>query len=230
MKRTLLLAVCIMVLTAFAASCTNSTCPQAASSAPAKTYTEDEVVAWVNDAPIPKSLLDEMVKQMPPYMKQQIQSPEGMKNLVENLVNVELVYQKAEKSGFANTEAMKEKIFQVSKQIVYAEFLQEAMKDLKPLTEEDAKKFYDENQQLFAKKTGDDKGQPMSFEEVKGQIMQLLSRQQQQGAFENVVNEIKTTATIRYNDKLLGVGPKMPPMPPMAPGNADLESLAPETK
>lgn len=319
MSRTICIALSIAVIALFLAGCTGNT----GSSAPSKaSLSDDEVIAWVNNEPIPKKMLDDMVAQMPPYLQNQLKTAEGMKNMVENLVNVELIYQKAMETGFDKSQAVLDKLAQVKKQVIYAEYLQKQLDEAGDPNDVMARKFYEENQGMFGgadevkashilfkvaddgsddskkreacdkllpdakkagadfaalakkysdspskdnggdlgffqkntmakpiadaafsmtkgdvrgciksqygyhilKKTDEKKGAAKPFEEVKEQIVQLLSRQGQQAIFTKVVAELKEGATIKYNDKLLG--PAAPPAMPSLPK----QDMAPGTK
>ena len=188
----------------------------------------DEIVAWVNDRPISKKAMDDTIAQMPPYMQQQFASPQGKKNLVERLVNVELIHQKAVANGFASRPEVQQKIKEVTKQVIYAEFLQEAMKNEQQPDEAAARAFYDENLKLFAAKGGEGDAQPKPFEEVKGQIIQFLGQQGQQQAFDRIIQENKTGASIRFNDQVLGLTKvDMPPAQPAPPAQPPAQPPAP---
>lgn len=308
MNRTICLVLSIAVFTILLAGCAGNT----DSGAPSKaTLSEDEIIAWVNNEPIPKKLMEDMIAQMPPYLQNQLKSAEGMKNMVENLVNVELIFQKAIEIGFDKEQAVLDKISQVKKQVIYAEYLQKQLKEAGDPNDAAARKFYEENPEMFGganevkashilfkvaddgsddskkreacekllpdaqksgadfaalakkysespskdsggdlgffqknmmakpiseaafsmskgdvrgciksqygyhimKKTDEKSGAAKPFEEVKAQIVQLLSRQGQQAIFTKIVAELKEGATVKYNDKLIGSAPATPSLP-----------------
>ena len=89
------------------------------------------------------------------------------------------------------------------------------------------RKFYDATPQLAEK----------DFEEVKGQIAQHLARQNQQEQYKKIVDGLKATAEVRYNDAVLDTYASAAPAAPatMLPGaltapkvEAEKETSAPE--
>ncbi len=267
-----------------------------------KEYKEDEVIAWVNGVAISKEQVDQMVSSLPPQIQMQARSARGMKNLIENLVNVELVYQLALKEGYMDRDEVKQKIFNITKQVVYSEYMQEVIEKSGKVDDAEAQKFYDENPNLFAvgaqvrashilfkvkedgsddttqrakcekilklalktdgdwdklvkehseggakdtggdlgffdpkmmaktiseaafklkdneinkecvkshngyhilRKTGAKEGETKSFDDVKAELITMLSRKNQQQVYEDTVGKLKTGADIKYNDKLM---------------------------
>ena len=231
MKSLTFFAICTLLILAIGIGCTAPT--TSTTKEQTKFYSEDEVVAWVNESPIPKKMLDDTIEQMPPFMKQQYGSPEGLKQLLEKMVDVEIVYQTAKEKGFASRPDIQDKIDQVVKQVVYSEFLKEELEKRSPSPDDAmAKQFYEENTTYFAPKEG---GDPKPFEEVKEQIVQHLKMQDQQKVYDVVLGEMKATALVRYNDKVLGVsdnagapahGSKEFPPPPGVPA----EKTEPKTE
>jgi hypothetical protein len=199
MKRLTYFVAGLLALAAFAIACNGQVAKKPAATADSislKSTTilpDDQVVAWVNNTPIPKKLMDDMIARMPAYMKPQLLSPDGMKNLVDNLVGVEVVYEKAAADGALQKAEMQEKLQQVVKQIVFGEFMQEATKDVKAPDEAAMRKFYDSTPQLASQK----------YEEVKEKIAQFLMQQAQQEAIAKIVNDLKAKASVKLNDKVI---------------------------
>jgi hypothetical protein len=158
-----------------------------------KKLPDDEVVAWVNNVPIPRKSLEDLINRMPPMMKPQLLNAEGLKSIVGNVVDVEVVYQEALKDGYMKKPDVVEKIDQLTRQLVFGEYMAAATKDMKTPDEAAIKKFYDSTPQLANQK----------FDEVKDKIAQYLSQQAQQEAMVKVVNDLKAKMTVKMNDKVV---------------------------
>ncbi|MCZ7583940.1 MAG: hypothetical protein M5R36_11680 [Deltaproteobacteria bacterium] len=209
MKYQVWTVIAVALVLAVGAGCTQnqdgtSGGPSVATPAHAAALPDSETIAWVNGTPIAKAMLDEMIEQMPPFMKAQVESEEGRRKLVENIVNVELVYQAAVKDGYDKKPDVRERLERVTKQVVSAAYLDEKMKDTPEPDDEAAKKFHAENPQLADK----------PFDQVKPQILQMLARQNQQEIFEKITNDLKAGAEVRYNDELLKAAPAAAPEAP----------------
>jgi peptidyl-prolyl cis-trans isomerase C len=144
MKRLAWILVVVIGFAAFIGGCAG---PGTSSSTP--TVVEGEIVAWVNNEPIPQSLVDTMLESIPPQMQAQVNTPDGMKNLVENLVNAELIFQQAKKDGFADSAAVQAKIGQLTKQVVYSEYIKDALAKQGKVDDAKALAFYNENKARF---------------------------------------------------------------------------------
>ena len=149
MKRYLFLLATIIIVMAFATAGCDCQKVDPLNGPVQKEYKEDEVIAWVNGIPIAKEQVDEMIASLPPQIQMQARTARGMKNLIENLVNVELVYQLAIKEGYMKRDDVKLKIFNITKQVVYSEYMQEAIEKASKVGDAEAEKFYNENPQLF---------------------------------------------------------------------------------
>jgi hypothetical protein len=189
---------------------------------------DDQIIAWVNNSPVPKKQMDEMIAQFPPYLKAQLSGAEGIKNMADNIIGMELVHQTAVKEGFEGRQDIKDQIELMRRQVIASKYLEEAMAKLQSEPDEAAmRKFYDATPQLAEK----------DFEEVKGQIAQHLARQNQQEQYKKIVDGLKATAEVRYNDAVLDSYASAAPAAPatMIPGaltapkvEAEKETSAPE--
>jgi uncharacterized membrane protein YheB (UPF0754 family) len=199
MKRLVYLMIVLLALLFAWAACDNMGAPKPAGqstpapAAGATTPAEGEAVAWVNNKPILKKQLEEMVAQMPPQIQDQIRTPEGLKTAVENLVGMELIHQKAVAEGYDKKTEVKDRIAEMTRQVVLASFMQDSMKNVPLPDEAAAKKFYEETSQLKSQK----------FEDVKERILEFLFQQEQQKALKALVEQLKTQANIKYNDQAL---------------------------
>jgi hypothetical protein len=211
MKRFLLILLCALIASVGMVSCTGSGTTGGAAKSTAPALEPADVLAWVNDVAVPKVYLDHMIAQLPPFLAGSMNTPDGRKRMAENLVNIELIYQKAQSDGFMKKDGVQNKLDQMKKQVAYAEYMTKAMEAIPEPDEAAAKAYYDANPTMFVNRAqkpeeGKEAVAPETkpFEEVKGQVVQMLKRQAQQAAYDTIVTELKTGATIRYNEKALG--------------------------
>ncbi len=160
----------------------------------APALTEDQTLAWVNEKPVAKKQMDEMIEQLGPYVKTQLTNPDQVKMMADGIIGMELIYQNAMAEGYAQREGVKDQIAMMKKQLISKMYLDDAMAKTQSEPDEAAmRKFYDETPQLADK----------DFETVKGQISMFLSRQNQQEQYQKIIDDLKTNANVRYNDAVL---------------------------
>jgi len=148
MVRILTVGVCIGLLLFGFIGCVdkNASVDVSTSSAPAG---DGEIAAWVNGTPITMAQVDDVIASMPAFYQKQMQTPEGKKNIVEKLVNVELVYSKAANEGFLKRDDIKSKIATFTKQLVYAEYMKEAIEKMVNTDDAALQAYYEENKDRF---------------------------------------------------------------------------------
>ncbi len=100
-----------------------------------------KVIVEINGDKITEGDLD-FLSEINPRIQRQLESPEGRKQIVDNLVDQNLLYQKATKEGLNRDPKVKAKV-DLYRRVIIAQALVE--KEI----EEAAKKFYDENPEEF---------------------------------------------------------------------------------
>jgi peptidyl-prolyl cis-trans isomerase C len=82
--------------------CQPQTAPPPPKPVPGAFESTSASVATVNGKPIPGALVDSLYEQLPPAMKKQLEQMGGREPLVEQVVDIELLYQKALEKGLAD--------------------------------------------------------------------------------------------------------------------------------
>lgn len=111
---------------------------------------ENKVLAIVAGKEIKESDLNAIIKRYPEENRAMFESEMGRKQLLEQVIATELLSKLAEEKNVNETQEYKEKIQEIGKQlateIVVNEILSQAT-----VSDEDAKKYYDENSEQFNK-------------------------------------------------------------------------------
>lgn len=123
----------------------------ATSAAPAKK--EGQVLAEVNGDTITTGDFKQELDNLPPYLKPMADTPEGKKELLDTMVVRELILQQAKKDGLDKSPEVAAKLEELKKRVVVEAFLKKKVEEQSKVTDEEMKKFYEENKEKF--KTGD---------------------------------------------------------------------------
>lgn len=109
-----------------------------------------EVEVWVEGEPITKIEVDETIENIPPLFRQKYETPEGRKELVENMVNGLLAVKEAKaRKLYLKAEVIKQ-IKDAIEQILQRALQQEVTQSIK-IPEREIEKFYYENRDKMYK-------------------------------------------------------------------------------
>ncbi|AJE04743.1 peptidylprolyl isomerase [Geobacter pickeringii] len=114
---------------------------------------EGAVIAEVNGETITSSDFKHELDNLPPYLKPMADTPEGKKELLDTMVVRELILQQARKDGLDKSPEVAAKLEELKKRIIVEGFLKKKVEEQAKVSDEEMKKFYDENKDKF--KTGD---------------------------------------------------------------------------
>ncbi len=162
------------------------------------------VLVLVNGTPLTEDYLQKMIRSLPEdYQNQFKNDPE---NLLEQLITRELLYQEAEKQGFARnltgiTDPEEKKDKAITK------LIQERNSKL-TVSEEESRRFYEERK---AEMRG------ASFEQVKEDIKNFLLQEKQGRAIDAYIESLKTGADIQRNENWLKQQRAKRPPDPLEP-------------
>ncbi|RNC66310.1 MAG: peptidylprolyl isomerase [Desulfuromonadales bacterium] len=121
------------------------------SAAPAKKG--GQVVAEVNGDAITTEDFKKELENLPPYLKPMADTPEGKKELLDTMVVRELILQQARKDNLDKSPEVAAKLEELKKRVVVEAFLKKKVEEQVKISDEELKKFYDENKDKF--KSGD---------------------------------------------------------------------------
>ncbi|WP_282003953.1 peptidylprolyl isomerase [Geotalea uraniireducens] len=144
--RTLVIAASVAAL----AGCGGKT-ETGSTSAPAKKA--GQVIAEVNGDSITTGDFQRELENLPPYLKPMAETPEGKKELLDTMVVRELILQQARKDGIDKSPEVAAKLEELKKRVIVDAFLKKKVEEQVNISDDELKKFYDENKDKF--KTGD---------------------------------------------------------------------------
>jgi peptidyl-prolyl cis-trans isomerase C len=115
------------------------------------------------------------------------ETADGKKELLETMVIRELIMQEAQKDGTDKSEAVQAKLEELKKRLVVEAYLKKKVEELAKVSDEDLKKFYDQNKDKF--KTGDQvKASHILVKEEK-QAQDILGQLKKGGNFEELAKK-----------------------------------------
>lgn len=110
---------------------------------------EATVLATVNGSDITSADFDREVKALPEYIRGMADTPQGKKEMLDTLVMRELILQQAAKEGLDKGKEIDEKLAELKKRIVVDTYLKKKVETDAKISDEELKKFYDQNLDKF---------------------------------------------------------------------------------
>ncbi len=111
---------------------------------------ENKVLASVEGKEITQEVVMKFLNDLGPEMAMQFQSPEGMKRVVDELVNQEIVYLDAIENKLDEKEEFKVELNRAKEGLLKQYAVNRLLKDVS-VTEEEVKKYFEENKEMFKK-------------------------------------------------------------------------------
>lgn len=108
-----------------------------------------KVIATVNGSKITSDDFDREVKALPEYIRAMAETPQGKKEMIDTLVMRELIMQQAAKDGVDKSKEVEEKLAELRKRIVVDTYLKKKVETESKISDEELKKFYDQNLDKF---------------------------------------------------------------------------------
>ncbi|HPX61155.1 MAG TPA: peptidylprolyl isomerase [Deltaproteobacteria bacterium] len=110
---------------------------------------ESKPLAEVNGKTLTTADLTRELKNLPDYLKAVAESPQGRKDMLDNMIIRELVLQQAAKDGVDKSPEIDEKLQDIKKRLIMEAFLKKKVEKDAMLSDADLKKFYDQNIDKF---------------------------------------------------------------------------------
>lgn len=117
------------------------------------TKKEGKVLAEVNSGSITTGDFDRELKNLPEYLKAMADTPQGRKEMLDTMVIRELILQQAAKDGLDKGAEIEDKLKDLKKRLIVESFLKKKVETESKVSDEDMKKFYEQNKDKF--KSGD---------------------------------------------------------------------------
>ncbi|MDA8168433.1 MAG: SurA N-terminal domain-containing protein [Nitrospiraceae bacterium] len=158
-------------------------------------------LAKVNDVVITKQMYDEELNALPEQLRQVFLRQGGPEAFLNELVNKELLYQEARKKGLDKDQRLAKAVEDYRKITMVKLLLQDQIENKTSVSDDDVKKFYDQNKQDFKVLSGKDKGKTVDFDMVKELIRQRLNSRRQEQAFNDYLNGLKKSNKVEINQQ-----------------------------
>ena len=110
---------------------------------------EGKVLAEVNSGSITTGDFDRELKNLPEYLKAMADTPQGRKEMLDTMVIRELILQQAAKDGLDKGAEIEEKLQDLKKRLIVESFLKKKVEVESKVSDEDMKKFYEQNKDKF---------------------------------------------------------------------------------
>ena len=110
---------------------------------------EGKVLAEVNSGSITTGDFDRELKNLPEYLKAMADTPQGRKEMLDTMVIRELILQQAAKDGLDKGTEIEDKLQDLKKRLIVESFLKKKVEVESKVSDEDMKKFYEQNKDKF---------------------------------------------------------------------------------
>jgi peptidyl-prolyl cis-trans isomerase C len=115
--------------------------------------TKDEVIVKAGSSKLTKKELQEDLKSLPPQTKAFLASPEGINRLKDELIKREVLYEEARKKGIEKSDDFKKRMEEFKKITLINMLLEQEIKNMQNVTENEAKEYYEKHKDEFIKPT-----------------------------------------------------------------------------
>lgn len=110
---------------------------------------EGKVLAEVNSGSITTGDFDRELKNLPEYLKAMADTPKGRTEMLDTMIIRELILQQASKDGLDKGAEIEEKLQDLRKRLIVESFLKKKVESESKVSDEDMKKFYEQNKEQF---------------------------------------------------------------------------------
>jgi peptidyl-prolyl cis-trans isomerase C len=150
---------------------------------------EEGVLAKVDGTSITEAQLEERMTGMPAYMRQQFETPEGQKRLLDGLIEEELYYKDAIASGLDKRQDLKDEISRIERNVLIRHYYDKVIEVRSAVADSEVVAYYDEHPQDFRVGEGDS---VRPYEEVREDIVSRLSYIRRRQVHDDLLNEYRT--------------------------------------
>ncbi|MGL5244766.1 MAG: peptidylprolyl isomerase [Sarcina sp.] len=109
---------------------------------------ENKVLAKVGGREITSNQIDEIIARYPAQQKAMLESEQGRRNVLEQAIAFELMYDFGKETGVDKTEAYKEQLDKIGKELISQMVMSKTLSEV-TVTDEEALAYYDEHKDMF---------------------------------------------------------------------------------
>ncbi len=148
---------------------------------------EGKVLAEVNGGSITTGDFDRELKNLPEYLKAMADTPQGRKEMLDTMVIRELILQQASKDGLDKGTEIEEKLQDLKKRLIVESFLKKKVEVESKVSDEDMKKFYEQNKDKF--KNGEQVKASHILVKTEKEAKDILAQLKSGGKFEELAKK-----------------------------------------
>ena len=170
----------------------------------AKKKRPGEVVAKIGNREITTGDLEYEMKQLPPFMLEQINDKSKKLEFLKQYIATELLYDTARRKGLDRNPEVLEAAFQAKKRAMVEKLLQEELSQNLEVNEEDLKLYYRAHKDKYVKKDEESgESTQLSFEQARQSVLQDYIRSKQKSAYERLVSRMMRAEAVEiFEDKI----------------------------
>lgn len=160
------------------------------------------VLATIGQRKITQGDLDFEIQKMPPYLRDQFKSKEKKKELLQQLVLQDLLYESAKRKGLDKDKDVIEGVFEAKKSLMANKLLQQELQKKVKIDPEEVQLYYKANKDKYAERNK--KGKIVRyrpFSEVQQQVAQDLMAEKQQKAYQELANRLMQAEDVHIYDQ-----------------------------
>ena len=163
-----------------------------------------EVIAKIGNREITTGDLEYEMKQLPPFMLEQIKDKSQKLEFLRQYIATELLYDTARRRGLDRDPEVLEAAFQAKKRAMVEKLLQEELSQNLQVEEEDLVMYYRANKEKYTEKgEGDQPGKQLAFEQVREQVLKDYIREKQQSAYQRLIERLMRAEGVQiFEDKI----------------------------
>lgn len=160
------------------------------------------VLATIGKRKITQGDLDFEIQKLPPYLQAQFKSKEKKKELLQQLVLQDLLYESAKRKGLAKDKDVIEGVFEAKKALMANKLLQQELKDKVKIDPEEVQLYYKANKDKYAERDRNGKiVRYKTFAEVQQQVAQDLLAEKQQKAYQELADRLMKAEDVKIYDQ-----------------------------
>jgi peptidyl-prolyl cis-trans isomerase C len=146
------------------------------------------VLARVDGTAITEAQLEERMEGMPAYMREQFETPEGQKRLLDGLIEEELYYRDALATGLDKRDDLKAEVRRIERNVLIRHYFDKVIEVRSAVADSEVVAYYDEHPDDFRVGAGDSL---RPYGEVREDIVSRLSYMKRRQVHDDLLNEFK---------------------------------------
>ena len=149
---------------------------------------EEGVLAQVDGTSITESQLEERMAGMPAYMRQQFETPEGQKRLLDGLIEEELYYKDALASGLDKRQDLKDEISRIERNVLIRHYYDKVIEVRSAVADSEVVAYYEQHPEEFK---GEADGSIRPYSDVREDIVSRLTYMRRRQVHDDLLNEYR---------------------------------------